>query len=56
MLETTAVNAIEFICLECCHSTSGDVLFDGMVAGVTANFGPFVVKTFLQVLVPSWRG
>ena len=27
-----------------------------MVSRVTANFGLFVVKTFLQVLVPSLRG
>ena len=38
MIEATAVNIFEFTCLDSCHSSSGDVFFDG-------------VKTFLQVLV-----
>ena len=29
MVEATAVNTIEFTCLESCHSSSGDVFFDG---------------------------
>ena len=28
MLEATAVNTIEFICLESCHTGSGDIFFD----------------------------
>ena len=28
MGEATAVNIIEFICLENCHSSSGDIIFD----------------------------
>ena len=28
----------------------------GMVAGVTANFGPFCGKDFLLALFPSWKG
>ena len=46
MVEATAVNTIELTCLESCHSTSGDVFFDGMVGGVTANFVPFCSKDF----------
>ena len=53
MVEATAVNIIEFTCLERCHSTSGDVFLMGMIPGVTANLSLFVVRTFLQVLVPS---
>ena len=29
MVESTAVKTIECTCLESCHSTSGDVFFDG---------------------------
>ena len=29
MVEATAVNTIEFTCLESGHSSSGDVFFDG---------------------------
>ena len=29
MVEATAVNTIEFICLDSCHSSGGDVFFDG---------------------------
>ena len=29
MVEATAVNTIGFTCLESCHSSSGDVFFDG---------------------------
>ena len=46
MVEATAVNIIEFVCLESCHSSSGDYSLMGMVAGVTANFGPFCSKDF----------
>ena len=58
MVEATAVHTIEFACLESCHSRSGDAFFDGMVAGVTANFGPFCskdvtsgVSSFLERLI-----
>ena len=30
MVEATAVNAIEFICPESCHSSGGDVFLDGV--------------------------
>ena len=46
MVEVTAVNTFEFACLESCHSSSGDVFFDGEILGLS------VVKTFLQMLVP----
>ena len=29
MVQATAVNTIEFICLQSCQSSSGDVFFDG---------------------------
>ena len=29
MVEATAVNTIEYPCLESCNSSSGDVFFDG---------------------------
>ena len=46
MVEATAVCTIDFACLESCNSSSGDILLNGMVAGVTANFGPFCSKDF----------
>ena len=46
MVEATAVNISEFTWLESCHSSSGHAFIDGMVAGVTANFGPFCGKDF----------
>ena len=46
MVEATAVNTIELICLESCHSSRRDVFFGGIVAGVTAHFGPFCSKDF----------
>ena len=36
MVEATAVNTIEFTCLENCHSSSGDVFID--VDGCWGNF------------------
>ena len=42
MVEATAVHTIEFICLESCYSSSGDVF----LAGVTANFGLICSKDF----------
>ena len=44
MVEATAVNTIDLTCLDSCHSSSGDVLFDRDNAGVTANFDPFYIK------------
>ena len=46
MVEATAVHTIEYTYLESCNSSSGDVSLIGMVAGVTANFGPFCSKDF----------
>ena len=46
MVEATAVNTMEFICLESCHSRSADIFFDGILAGATANYGPPCGKDF----------
>ena len=47
MVATTAVNTNEFTCLGSCTVVVKIYSFMGMVASV--------VRTFLQVLVPSWR-
>ena len=63
MVEATAVNNIEFTCLESCHSSSGDIFFDRDDCLGTANFGPFCsryfssgVSSFLERLIThlSW--
>ena len=63
MVEATAVHIIEFTCLESCHSSGGDVFFDGDGCWVTAKFGPFYskvlslgVSSFLERLIThlSW--
>ena len=46
MVEATAVDTIEFTCLESCHVVVEMYSLMGMVAGVTANFGPFCSKDF----------
>ena len=46
MVEDTAVHTIEFTCLESCHSSSGDVIFNGDGCWVTANSGPLCSKDF----------
>ena len=57
MVEATAVHTIEFTSLESCHNSSGDVLIDGNGCwGNWQTLGLSVVKTFLWVLVLSWRG
>ena len=57
MVEATAVITIEFICLESCHSSSGDIFFDrDSCWGKLHIFGLSAVETFPQVLVTSWRG
>ena len=37
MVEATAVNTIEFTCLESCHSSSGVVFFDGDADGASLD-------------------
>ena len=46
MVEDTAVHTIEFTCLESCKVVVEMYSLMGMVAGVTANFGPFCSKDF----------
>ena len=43
MVEATAVNTIEFIHLENCHISSGDVFFDGDGSWGNCKFWVFVV-------------
>ena len=45
MVEATAVNTIEFTCLRATTVVVEMYSLIGMVAGITANFGPFVVRT-----------
>ena len=63
MVEATAVNTIEFTCLESCHSSNGGIFSDGDGCWVTANFRPFYsedfslgVSSFLERLIThlSW--
>ena len=46
MVEATAVNTIEFTCLESSHSSSGDVFFDGDGYWGNCKFWPFCSKDF----------
>ena len=41
MVEATTVNTIEFTCLESCHSSSGDVFFDGDGCWGNCKFSAF---------------
>ena len=45
-VQATTVNTIEFTCLESCHSSNGDVFFDGDGCWGTCKFGPFCSKDF----------
>ena len=42
MLEATAVNTIGFTCLKSCHSSSGDVFFDGDGCWGNCKFWPIL--------------
>ena len=46
MVGATAVNTIEFICLESCHSSSGDVFLDGDGCWGNCKFWAFLSKYF----------
>ena len=46
VVKANAVNTIEFTCLESCHSSSGDVFFDGDGCWGNCKFGPFCSKDF----------
>ena len=46
MVETTAVNTIEFTCLESCQSSSRDIFFDGDGCWGNCNVRPFCSKDF----------
>ena len=46
MVKATAVNTIEFTCLEGGHSISGNIFFDGDGCWGNCKFGPFCSKDF----------
>ena len=51
-VQATAVNTIEFTCLESYHSSSAEVFFDWDGSRVTANFRPFYSKGFSSGVSP----
>ena len=63
IVEATAVNTIEFTCMESCHNSSGDIFLYGDGCWGNCNFGSFCSKDFssgvsslLERLIthPSW--
>ena len=42
IVEATTVNTIEFTCLKSCHSSSGDIFFDGEGCWGNTKFWDFL--------------
>ena len=55
MVEPTTVNIIEFTCLESCHSSFGDIYFDGNCCWGNCKFGPFCSKDFSSLGVSTQK-